>query len=413
MSSRFFVLLLCFVAAVPAQKTANSPYAVVTTTDGKRIDVERNSFQWWAVLDDDLELLVDGANFESIERRQTSEPAPNRGSGEQKEKWIAVSARRRNGGDLPLWLPESMESCNSDLCDKLRALQQLRFLDTAPGLREDRERPPTTATAKLETVSGRAIALTAAQFSGAAMLEIPLSFTEEKMMQRPPSERFFVIRSGDLSLDAMHSRFWVRIWPAQVTTVEQKDGAEKGAASWSVSAARFPRPMVAKRIADLKGLHDGLWSRVPSRQIRKASLAGLRNVKSAATSFEGEHGPSAVVVDRDRTELRLRDLHLRRIEHTSYQLTVDWLPNLTCRSKSGKAEVIPFARLASITVARRPDPLLLKLQYKDGRQEETECDSRYGEFDVLLLGGFHQLGQVQIPLADVAEIRFPPPPAKK
>lgn len=407
MPVRVLALLCC--AALPAlsQGAEQSPSAVVTTTDGRRVDLGRDSFQWWGVLDEDLEVFLDGANIEWLELRQASEPPPARTSAKADQKWIAVSARLRNGGERRLWLPQSTEVCSGAACQALRSLQRLQFLDASPSQVENRERPPASVTAKLETISGRAITLTAARLSPRGELEIPLSFTWEKMMQRSPSRRFFMIRPGDFSIDANRSRFWIRLWPALVSSVEKKES------TWSVSVPRFPQTLVAERIQDLEGYYDGLWSRVPFSRIQKASLSGLKNAEERPVRFEGEPGPTGVVTDREGVKFRLRDLHLRRVEETYRDVAIKWLPNLPCQPSGGQAGAVPFSRLASISVTRRPDPLLLSLRLKDGSQVETECHSKYGEFEVLLLGGFHELGQVQIPLADVQEIQFPLPPAKK
>ena len=122
------------------------------------------------VLDEDMDVCIDGANIESIERRQASESPPARTSQRPDEKWIAVSAVLRNGEKKQLWLPHSLESCSRPACDDLRSLERLQFLD--PSVAEYRVRPPATVKAKTETTSGRAMTLTAARLSPSGSLEM-------------------------------------------------------------------------------------------------------------------------------------------------------------------------------------------------------------------------------------------------
>jgi hypothetical protein len=227
-----------------------------------------------------------------------------------------------------------------------------------------------------------------------------LTLTWEELNKRPPRRRFLLERPGDLSIDVTHSHFRVRLLPALVSSLERKESG------WSVAVPKSGQSFIAEKISDIEGYYEGLWSRVSSRRLQKASLSGLSNAPGTARGFEGSPGPAALLMDQDGAKLRLWDLHLRRVEEAAYTVEVKWLPDLPCGFPGGASGAIPLSRLASLGVVRRPDPLLLKLKYKDGGEGETECDSHLGEFEVLVLGGFNELGEVQIPLADVQGIQF-------
>ena len=56
------------VAQEPQEKSTEASYGFVITESGKRVEFDKSDFLWWAELSDEVELLVDGRNFVSIDR---------------------------------------------------------------------------------------------------------------------------------------------------------------------------------------------------------------------------------------------------------------------------------------------------------------------------------------------------------
>jgi hypothetical protein len=375
-------------------------YGAVITEAGKRVEFDADDFLWWAELDEEVQLQVDGKNFAWIER---SGPVELRGE-KKDQRLIPAVGHTRGGADLPLRLPESMSSITSRLKPDVLAFRRIEFTsDTPMG-----NRPDGPLQADVVTESQRKFHLTAVTPDTANQLELPLGFTWEKMMERPVSKRVFMIKSDCTEVAVEYSKFHIDLLPLFIRHAEKQDSR------WVFQLQPADSEMTATAFPNLCGYTDQGWARLTGKRVVRADFSGAAEPKVIRKAGDEPPGPTAVLTDVDGKTLRVDDLRLRRVTYSgsgwNEKMEISRLPNIVVtRLSDQQSQTIEFAEVKRITVADRAEPLKLSIQLKNATTLDATCASYRGEFEVLTLSGFSKYGDVEILLADTREIEIVQP----
>lgn len=398
MSFPFFGFSVTKAITDEVQTTSSKPvYGFVITEAGNRVEFNQTDFLWWAELDEEVDLMVDGKNFIWIERA-----GPIEMKGEKKDKrYIPALGHSRNGQEYKIMMPGSPSNVNSILERNLITFKRIEFLSDSPmgkrfigPLKTD-----------VETTSKRRLLLTSMTPDPVNRLEMPLGFTWDQMMERPVSKRVFMIKSDCTDIEAVYSKFHISVVHILVSHAKKIDG------HWTVTLHPPYPVMTASYFPDLCGYTEMGWSRLKGKQIVKADFSGAMNLKIVQKSKEEKPGPKAIITDIDGKEVQVEDLRLRRVSYSgsgwNEKMEIGRLPNIVVnRLSDNQSQTIDFAKVEKFMVTDRKEPLKLNIRMKNTTNVHAECPSHTGEFEVLTLSGFSKFGNVEILLSDVREVRI-------